>query len=148
VKLLASLSLAIQLKDLSIFRDFVKHELTALGVEPDTVYDLTLSVDELVTNILVHGYASVHTADDGNGFVRVDLYQDGHALQISVRDQAPLFDPNLVPAPDLTRPLEARPPGGLGVFLVKELVDQVIHRIPEEGGNEVILVKNHVFEKE
>jgi serine/threonine-protein kinase RsbW len=46
-----------------------------------------------------------------------------------------------VPLPDLTLPLEERPLGKLGLFLVWHLIDEVTYRAPPEGGNELTLTK-------
>jgi serine/threonine-protein kinase RsbW len=60
---------------------------------------------------------------------------------VQVRDEAPPFDPATVPSPDLSIPLEKRLFGGMGVFLMREMVDEIHHRIRPQGGNELSLVK-------
>jgi anti-sigma regulatory factor (Ser/Thr protein kinase) len=54
---------------------------------------------------------------------------------------APPFDPTRVPDPDLTLPLEERPLGGLGIYLIRQSVDKMVYRAVPEGGNELTLVK-------
>jgi anti-sigma regulatory factor (Ser/Thr protein kinase) len=46
-----------------------------------------------------------------------------------------------MPAPDLTGPAEERKPGGLGIHLIRQVMDQLIYRRPEDGGNELTLIK-------
>jgi serine/threonine-protein kinase RsbW len=65
-------------------------------------------------------------------------------LVVCLRDHAPPFDPRSVLPPDPSLPLEVRPLGGMGVHLMKQLVDRVIHRVPPQGGNELTLVKNGI----
>jgi anti-sigma regulatory factor (Ser/Thr protein kinase) len=64
---------------------------------------------------------------------------------ICIRDQAPAFDPADASPPDLTMPLEQRSPGGLGIYLIQQSVDQVRHHELPSGGNELILRKERVI---
>ena len=139
---LASLIIHATLKDLSLIRKFVERELEVRGVEEDAIYDLVYSVNELTTNTLVHGYGAKGVE---SGLIEVELHRNGHALWIIIRDQTAVYNPNDAPVPDITLPLEARKPGGLGIFLAKEFTDQIIHLPLENGGNEVILVKENVL---
>ncbi|NJN44750.1 MAG: ATP-binding protein, partial [Anaerolineae bacterium] len=120
----------------------VDRELTTAGIDPECVYDLVYSVNEIVTNILVHGYGK---EQNESGPVEIELIQNTVSIQMVIRDRASIFDPNEAPVPDISLPLEYRKPGGLGVYLVKEYVNQILHRPLESGGNEVVLVKklNH-----
>ena len=121
-----------------MIREFMEQELKMRGVDADAIYDLVYSVNEITTNILVHGYG---TARDESGLINVELQREDRAVWAIIRDQAPVYDPNDAPVPDLTLPLEARKPGGLGVYLAKTYIDQLIHHPLENGGNEIILVK-------
>jgi serine/threonine-protein kinase RsbW len=58
-----------------------------------------------------------------------------------LRDHAPLFDPTSAPMPDLTRPLEEREPGGLGLYLTRQMVDDWQYRVLPDDGNELTLIK-------
>jgi serine/threonine-protein kinase RsbW len=116
-------------------RRFVTEAATALGADQDVVFDLVLAVDEAATNIIVHGYQGE------TGSIEIEVGQQGDALVVRLRDRAAPFDPSNVPPPDLTVPLEERSPGGLGVHMIRRLVDRVIHRVPSQGGNELTLVK-------
>ena len=107
-------------------------------MDADSIYDLVYSVNEITTNILVHGYG---LQQNESGPIEVEIHRDGRKIGIVIRDQAPIYNPNDAPVPDLHLPLEARKPGGLGVFLVKKYTDQLLHRALDGGGNEVILVK-------
>ena len=138
----ATLHIPAELKNLSVIRDFVQEEATTLGVNPQAVADVLLAVDEAATNIIVHGYQG------GSGAIEIEVSLRGHDLVVRLRDQATPFDPNNVPPPDLTLPLEERPIGGLGIYLMTQLVDSLHHQVTPEGGNELILVKkNSIFDK-
>lgn len=127
------LCLAAELENLAVMRNFVQKSATALGVDPAVVSDLVLAADEAVTNVIVHGYQG------RRGTIEIEVEREAMDVLVHVRDDAPPFDPSSVPSPDLTRPLEERSPGGLGIYLMRQYVDEVIHRITLQGGNELIL---------
>lgn len=64
---------------------------------------------------------------------------------VCCRDQAPLFDPTNAPEPDMSLPLDLRPLGGLGVFLIRQYMDEMSYRVTPQGGNELTLVKREVL---
>jgi len=99
---------------------YVLEAATQAGLERKAAYRLRLAVDEIVTNIIVHGYNEVGL--EGDVVMRADLNAD--ALTIIVEDTAQPFDPRVRPDPaNLDRPLEERDIGGLGVFLAIKGVD-------------------------
>lgn len=141
---LAALKIHATLDDLARIRNFVKQELATCGVDPDTIYDLVFAVNEIVTNALVHGYGP---AQGKSGPIEVEIGHQNQTWKLAVRDRAPVYDPNQAPVPDITLPLEARKPGGLGVYLTKQILDQLVHRPLEGGGNEVVLIKQVLSEQ-
>jgi serine/threonine-protein kinase RsbW len=139
VSQLATLRIPADTDRLAAVRSFVRQTAAAHGVRPDAVPDMVQAVDESVCNVIVHGYRG------GAGFVEIGVHRQGDDLVVRLRDQAPPFDPNSMPAPDLELPLEARRPGGMGVHLARQLVDEVRHRLPPGSGNELTLVKRDAF---
>jgi serine/threonine-protein kinase RsbW len=137
----SSLRIAAEVKNLSEIRCFVQETASALGLDPATVPKVILAVDEAVSNIIVHGYQRQE------GIVEIEVSQERDALVIRIRDEAPPFDPTIVPAPDVTLPLEKRIPGGLGIHLIRKIMDEMAHRVIPQGGNELTLVKRGIREK-
>ena len=103
-------------------------------VPDDVVFAVNLALDEIVTNIIVHGYA-----DGGQHEIRVAIALDADAIEATVRDDAPSFDPLLVPPIDLEAVGADRPIGGLGVHLVRSVMDSVHYR--RDGGENVVVIK-------
>jgi anti-sigma regulatory factor (Ser/Thr protein kinase) len=134
----SSLRMAAELDNLAEIRHFVQKTATTFGVDPDIISDVLLAVDEAVTNVLVHGYQGQP------GMIELELRRRGDSLVVCLRDQAIPFDPTTVPPPDLTLPLEQRPFGGMGIYLMRQLMDEMTHRITRQGGNELTLVKKGV----
>lgn len=120
--------------ELAALRRFIRQQGDQAGADARAVADIVQAVDESVTNVIVHGYRGKE------GSVEVEVEQSGKSLVVRLRDQAPMFDPTLVPAPDITASLDERPLGGMGVFLAREMMDSVTYQRTEEG-NELTLVK-------
>jgi len=80
---------------------------------------LDFLLEEIFTNLVKYGAA-------GGGEILIALERDGNHLILSVTDfDADRFDIRELPPPDVTLPLEARTPGGLGIHLVKQMVDRI-----------------------
>ena len=125
-----------ELRNLAAIRRFVAEAAGPLGMAPEVVSDVLLAVDEATTNIVAHGYAG------RPGEIEVAVGKAKNSLVVHLRDTAPPFDPNVVPPPSLSGALEERQPGGMGVWLIRRLVDEVIWKERPCGGNELILIKH------
>jgi serine/threonine-protein kinase RsbW len=121
---------------LSQVRDWVAEQARQAQASPSEIDDLILAADELVTNIIVHGY------HDEPGPIELEVDTRPGVFKLIFRDQAPSFNPTCVPPPDLTLPLHLRPLGGMGIHLVRQSVDEVLYEMLDEGGNQLTLVKH------
>jgi glutamate/tyrosine decarboxylase-like PLP-dependent enzyme/anti-sigma regulatory factor (Ser/Thr protein kinase) len=126
------------LERLAEIRRFVKERATMLGVDLDVLSDVLLAVDEATTNTIVYGYGG------REGFVEVEVGREEDALVVRLRDEAAPFDPTSVPPPDLTLPPEQRVLEGMGIYLIRQAMDEMTHRITLQRGNELTLVKRGV----
>jgi serine/threonine-protein kinase RsbW len=116
-------------------RAFVRTQVAAAGGDDDMTTDLVQAVDELVCNVVEHGYAG------RPGSIEVAFIETPGEIGFRVRDDAPPFDPTSVPEPRLDQPLSQRRLGGMGVHLARALTDGFDHRILPTGGNEVTVRK-------
>lgn len=91
------------------------------GLAAETVHACTLALEEVVTNVIRHGY------DDGQEHpIEVTLSADfSGAVRLVVRDQGKPFNPLDAPVPDTSAPLDRRPAGGLGIHLVRHVMDEI-----------------------
>jgi anti-sigma regulatory factor (Ser/Thr protein kinase) len=106
-------------------------------VAPAVAWRLRVALDELLANVLTHR--------DGRRplpGVGVTIRRDGEQVEIVLTDDGPAFDPTGSPAPDLSLPLEARQPGGLGIHLVKTLIDEM--RYERRGGSNVVTLRTRL----
>jgi len=103
----------------------------AQGLSANVVNALNVVLDEAVSNAINHGY------DAGvRGEIAVRLRRAGDGVLLEVEDDGRPFDPLQTPPPDLTLPLEQRPIGGLGVHLIRNLMDEVSYA--RAGGRNVL----------
>ena len=103
------------------------------GIPGEVVGDLRLALDELLTNTIRHGYSA-----SGEGEMEIRLERVASSARMELRDRARPFDPLTVPEPELGAAPEARPIGGLGVHLVRSLMDCASYAY-EEGENRIVL---------
>ena len=100
------------------------------------ILNINLSLDELITNIVSYGYRD---ADEHE--IRVTLTEQDRSIVVVVEDDAAAFDPfTSAPAPDLEAGVEERRIGGLGVYFVKTLMDEVAYE-RVDGVNRITLVQ-------
>jgi serine/threonine-protein kinase RsbW len=120
---------------LVVIRRFVAKVSRELGLDAHLIPDLQLAVDEVCANIIEHGYSG----QGGDIEVTIELVREG--VQAQVRDWGVAFDPQAVPKPDVSLPLEKRPLGGLGLFLVQQVMDDVRFEFDAQKGNTVTMLK-------
>jgi sigma-B regulation protein RsbU (phosphoserine phosphatase) len=103
------------------------------GVSAEASDDLRLALEETLANVARHGYE-----DAGSGEIEVRVGLAGERVRLEVRDRARPFNPLEAAPPDLEPPLDERPIGGLGVHLLRRLMDRVDYT-REEGENRLVL---------
>lgn len=103
----------------------------------DHAASLNLVLDELVSNVIKYGYD-----DQALHEIQVTIEIQGDLLTVSVEDDGKPFNPIEAPLPNLDLPIEERPIGGLGVLLIRSLVDVVDYR--RERGRNIVTLKKRV----
>lgn len=93
-------------------------------VPEQMVFVVKLSLDELVTNIVVHSASRNPTVHE----IVLRLHTNQHELHAEVEDDGCAFNPLELPEPDVNATLQDRDPGGLGIHLVRSLMDRVNYR--------------------
>ncbi len=109
------------------------------GLSDKLVYQMTLVVDEIVTNTAKYGYG-----DCSQHCINVDLHLEDNVLVILIMDKAQPFDLTTAPVPELDIPVEDRrkPVGGMGIHLVRSLVDSIEYR--RENGMNVLEIRKTI----
>ncbi|MBE6724347.1 MAG: ATP-binding protein [Ruminococcaceae bacterium] len=114
--------------------DFVNGELESADCPMKTLMQIDLAVEELFVNIASYAYRD--KPEGGDALIRIDVL-DGHA-RITFEDGGIPFDPTAKGDPDRTASAEEREIGGLGIFLTKKIMDDVIYEYC--GGRNVLTV--------
>jgi sigma-B regulation protein RsbU (phosphoserine phosphatase) len=107
------------------------HQLAA-----SVLYDLNLGLEEAITNIISHGYS-----DHREHEILVRIRVESGAVIAELKDDARPFNPLTAPDADVTTPLDERPAGGLGIHLMRKLMDGIEYQRLEDG-NLLIMKKN------
>lgn len=116
--------------------EFVTRAAKAAGFGPTAVYAVEMAVDEACTNIIEHAYGG-----EGRGDIECTCWVDDGELTVTLRDYGSPFDPSSVPEPDINAGLEERREGGLGLYLIRNLMDEVDFEFTSDSGNILTLVK-------
>jgi anti-sigma regulatory factor (Ser/Thr protein kinase) len=114
---------------------FVVDAANVAGLDESSTFQCQIAVDEACTNIIEHGYEG-----EDKGRIEVICNTNPGVLKIELLDQAPPFDPDKVPEPDLGAPLEEMKIGGLGIYFMKKMMDDVSFS-RENGTNRLALLK-------
>ena len=123
-------------RNLDEIREFVGEVARQVGFSEKEIYSIQLAADEASTNIIEHAYAGVE-----NGRIEIDCNITGDDLKIVMRDNGKSFDPSSVPEPNVKADLTERKIGGLGMYLMRKLMDEVSYESSPEGGNILTMVK-------
>jgi len=116
--------------------EFVTHAAKVVGLDAKAVYAVQMAVDEAVTNIIEHAYGG-----EGRGTIECTCHLAGDGLTVTLRDHGRPFDPVSVPTPDLDADLESRRVGGLGLYFIRQLMDEVRFDFLPGSGNVLTMVK-------
>lgn len=114
------------LDSLKTIREYVMGATSAAGLNKQLASRMRLAVDEIVTNIVVHGYQET----DLTGDIQIEAHLDDEKLTIVVEDTGPHYDPtqhDMPTAEELGQPLDTRDIGGLGIYLAINGIDEFFY---------------------
>ena len=127
-------------ESLAEIADFITRVARDAGFDEDDVFRVQMAVDEACSNVVEHAYGPNRAGDiliscrvDGNGDLRVDIYDQGRP-----------FNPDVVPEPQVGADLldvDEMKVGGLGLFFMRKLMDEVTFHFDERVGNHLTMVK-------
>jgi serine/threonine-protein kinase RsbW len=125
-----------QFQFLDEIRDFVGEIARKGGFSDKDVYSIQLATDEAASNVIEHAYLGI---TDGQIEIRAGVKED--TITIILRDTGKPFDTASVRQPNLKGDLSQRQVGGLGIYLMRKLMDEVRYEIQDKGGNLLTLIK-------
>jgi anti-sigma regulatory factor (Ser/Thr protein kinase) len=130
------LSFAGRFDSLAAISEFVGRAAEAASLDERAVYEVQLAVDEACTNIIKHAYGG-----EGHGDIEITCRINGEGLTVTLRDYGRPFDPTTVRPPNLHGDLEDRNLGGLGLYFMRQLMDEVRFEFTPDSGNVLTMVK-------
>ena len=114
---------------------FVEELGEELNLPADLIFNLNLVLEEAVSNVILYAYPKDQTQE-----IYLSVKKEGNMLFFNLTDTGKEFDPTLMPEADITLSAEERQIGGLGIYLIRQIMNTVeYHRI--EGKNVLILSK-------
>ena len=124
-------------ENLAEIREFINSAAVDAGFSKEAIDNIILAVDEACTNIIKHAYKYFP-----DGKIILNLKTDKKTFTIEIIDYGKSFDPGLVPNPDLLKYYDEKRVGGLGMYLMKKLMDEVKYTSVPGKFNQVSLSKN------
>lgn len=132
-----SITLTADLDALAKISAFVTEAAELAGLDERATWQVQLAVDEAATNVIQHAYDPATP-----GKITLSWSCADNKFILVLRDFGRQFDPEDVPAPDISSPLEERQVGGLGLYLITRLMDEVRFDFNPQGGNMLTMVKH------
>jgi serine/threonine-protein kinase RsbW len=126
------------LNNLEKISDYVIDCANSAGLNDSEVYAVQLAVDEAATNIIEHGYGIECPSRID---ITCDILKDG--LKVVIFDDAEPFDPSTIPEPEINVSLDEIKPRGLGIFIMRKMMDEVDYETSPDKGNTLTMIKLH-----
>lgn len=135
-RLESKLETTAKLENLSLIEDFIRQAARQFSLDKTRGFDVQVAVVEACENIIEHSYGE---GREGPIEIRCEL-KDGDFV-VRIKDKGEPFNPDAVPVPHIENNLEERTSGGLGIYLMKSLMDEVSYHFDAEKRNELVMVK-------
>ena len=121
---------------ISQLTDFLQEIADEKGLDASTAMNINLALEEAVTNVIMYAYP-----EGTDGLVDLEAILRDDSLVFILKDNGTPFDPTAAPEADVTLSAEERKIGGLGIFLVRKIMDTV-HYVRSDGQNVLSMTKN------
>ena len=116
--------------------EFVETVAEAASLDVGLTMSLNLALEEAVSNVIMYAYPT-----GSDGLVDIEAIVRKEELEFIISDNGTPFDPTAAPEVDVTLDAEDRPIGGLGIFLVKNIMDEVKYTRSDDGKNILSMTK-------
>ncbi len=121
---------------LVMVREFITAWVKQSSVKQKDENKIILAVDEAVSNIIEHAYE-----ENREGTIDVEVNADEERFEVLIRDSGKHFNPEAVQSVDIEQHVKAGKRHGLGIFIMRQIMDEVEYRYKEGCENELRLVK-------
>lgn len=115
-----SIILTNDISEINKLSEFVEEIGNELSLAPDVVFNLNLVLEEAVVNIINYAYPK-----EEHQSIYLSATQHEDSIILVLTDTGVEFDPTMAPEADITLSAEERPIGGLGIFLIRQIMNEV-----------------------
>ncbi len=126
-----TLNIKNNISDLSLLAPFIEQLADTYGIAPDQAFKINLALDEAMANVVSYAYP-----EGTEGAISLTAEKEDGILVFQITDEGAPFDPTKEGDVDTTLSVEERPVGGLGIFLIKQMMDTVTY---QRVGNKNVL---------
>ena len=133
------LTVVADVTNLRVIADFMIKVAVAAGFDDSATYEVQMAVDEACSNVIEHAYQG-----EDQGDITLTCKCEAKEWIILIYDQGRAFDPSSVPEPNLNPNLDEIRTGGLGLYFMRQLMDEVEFSFDESKGNKLRMVKKGV----
>lgn len=105
------------------------------NLSSEVIYDVRLALEEVVSNIINYGFE-----DNYEHQISIEMNLQGETLTMKIKDDGKPFNPLEVKSTNLDKPFDEREIGGMGIYIVRKLMDKILYK-REEGNNVLQLTK-------
>jgi len=113
-----------KIEDINTLHDFIDNTGEELNLSPELVMSLNLAMEEAVSNVILYAYPQGEKSCE----IYVDCIKSGDKISFVITDSGIPFDPTVKDDPDITLPASERPIGGLGIFLVRQIMTEISYK--------------------
>lgn len=121
---------------LGMVRNFISKNLKKSLMPKNIQNRIILAVDEAVTNIIEHAY-EFHK----HGVIDIAVNYDNEKFKITIYDSGKTFNPNNVAEPNIMEHIKKKKKKGLGIFLIRQIMDEIHYDYKEGYQNELMMIK-------
>lgn len=117
-------------------RDYFGQAARQAGFSDDAIFEVEVAVDEAASNIIDHAYEGECQSE-----IECDYQILPDGLKLTLHDHGKPFNPNQVKPPDIVSDPTKRKEGGLGLFFMRQMMDEVSFSFDTDGGNLLTMIK-------
>lgn len=135
----ASFTIKAEANQIEVALERILSLLEEMGADHKTAYKVRLALDELLTNVVSYAYEG---KEGGEIEISYKIADDPRSITLSIADEGKAFNPLETEDPDLALDVAERKIGGLGIFLVKNVMDEIDYRREDERN--ILTIKKNI----
>ncbi|NLO19829.1 MAG: ATP-binding protein [Ignavibacteria bacterium] len=111
--------------ELASIREYVRLKGLSLGLSEEEAFKVSLAVDEACSNLVKH--AKKRSLSENGFYICLKIYSDQNQFIVEILDKSQPFNPNSVPSPDMQEYFKQFKRGGLGIHIMRSLIDDIAY---------------------